>query len=187
MDNDSLESYRKAVDFLAKNKVDNLIFNSGDEHASIIFSNIFCNSDYRVKIFAGNLQNQVTEKPEYINSIARLLQRGARLEILLDSFDDSIKKDSDLFKRLYLYEKYVSIKQTNTRFHVTRVTEDEHIKERVHFCTGDSCMYRLETDTEKRSARCNFNDPPFVKDLNGLFDEAFKTAKNVEWSSLISI
>ncbi|MDR3245655.1 MAG: hypothetical protein LBT50_04410 [Prevotellaceae bacterium] len=187
MEDNSLESYRKAVEFLAKNKVDDLIFNSGDEHAAIIFSNIFSNSDYQVKIFAGNLQNAVTEKPEYISSIAGLLYRGARLEILLDNFDDSVKKDSDLFKKLHYYEKRVSIKCTNTRFYATRVTDDGHVKDHVHFCTGDSGMYRLETDTEKRSARCNFNDSPFVEFLNGLFDETFKTAQTVEWDSLISI
>jgi len=187
MDNYSLESYRKAVEFLAKNKVDDLIFNSGDEHAAIIFNNIFSNSDYQVRIFAGNLQNSVTEKPEYINSITELLYRGVRLEILLNNFDDSVKKDSDLFKKLYYYrDKRISIKCTNKRFYVTRLTEGP-VKEYVHFCTGDFGMYRLETNTETRSARCNFNDQPFVKDLNDLFDETVKTAQNLEWSSLISI
>jgi hypothetical protein len=188
-ENENLASYRKAVEFFAKSKTDNLMFNSGNEHAAIIFSNIFLNSSSCVKIFAGNLHNEVTEKPEYINSIIGFLQqKDSKLDILLDGFDGlDGRQDSQLFKKLFFFKEKIVVKSTKVKFHVTRKTEDGTKKDHIHFCTGDSQMYRLEIDTTNRTARCNFNDPPFVKILNNLFDTAFSDGQIIDWNMLTNI
>jgi hypothetical protein len=67
--NTSLKNYRKAVEFPAKNRVDNLIFNAGDDHAKIIFQNIFRNCDDKIRLLAGNLQNEVAKSGDYLDSL----------------------------------------------------------------------------------------------------------------------
>jgi hypothetical protein len=183
----TLEDYRKAVEFLAKNRVDDLIFNSGNEHAQIIFQNIFKNCDGTIRLLAGNLQNEVTKSAPYLDALRYFLQRdGSKLEVMLDGFDRFNKHgDVDVFKVMYEYKDKVAIKSTSTKFYVTKMTEggtEEKIP--VHFCTGDT-MYRLEIDTLNRTARCNFNDSSFVKDLNTLFNKYAKEGTEITWSEVI--
>ncbi|MDR1343664.1 MAG: hypothetical protein LBK18_10500 [Prevotellaceae bacterium] len=183
----TLKDYREAVEFLAKNRVDNLIFNAGDEHAQIIFQNIFKNCEGKIRLLAGNLQNEVTKSAAYLDALKGFLQRdGSKLEVMLDNFARFSKQgEVEVFKVLLEYRDKVAIKSTDTKFYVTKVTEGgAEEKVPVHFCTGNA-MYRLEIDTRTRSARCNFNDKSFVEDLNTLFDEDTKKGREIAWNEVL--
>jgi ribosomal protein L33 len=184
----NLEDYRKAVEFLAKNKVDNLILNAGNDHAKIIFQNIFVNCEKRIRLLAGNLQNEVTKDADYISSLKHFLQvKDSKLEVLLDGFD-RFKKTSEVevFRVLWSYKDKVTLKSTDAKFYVTKQNRDStKEKVRVHFCTGDAGMYRLETNTQTRAAHCNFNDRVFVETLNNLFDKAAEKGTDITWDELI--
>ncbi|GHT00990.1 hypothetical protein AGMMS49525_00590 [Bacteroidia bacterium] len=183
---EKMKEYRDAVEFLAEHEVNSVMLNSGNEHATIIFQNIFSNSKNHIKILAGNLHNDVTESPEYIAGLVKFLQlRNSKLDIMLDRFDGTQK--SMLFEKLFLYKEKINIKSTNTEFYFSKANEkEESTKNPVHFCIGDKRMYRLETDTKQRSARCNFNDSEYVSKLDGLFSKAFEKGETIDWYQLVN-
>ena len=96
---EDLQEYAKAVAFMAETKSSNIFLNSGEEHALLVFSNIFRNSQKVVQLLAGNLSNNVTEADEYQEAIVSFLRKpNSRLEILLDRYEDGKKsKDASLF------------------------------------------------------------------------------------------
>ena len=172
-------AYEKAVEVLAKNEVDQIIFNSGDEHALIVLKNIFSNSREEIRILAGGLHNNVTDSKVYIDAISTfIIKNNGKVKILLDNYncDDSQKKDffsTPLFDRLRMFKENVEIRVTKEAFHIEGVNDNKGNPQKVHFCVGDKKRYRLEYDTDKRKAICNFNDSNFSSKCIEVFDESY--------------
>ena len=79
---------------------------------------------------------------------------------------------SNLFKRLAFYQSTgsnVVIKQTSVKPYY--VGDDN--KKEVHFTIADDKGFRIETDVEKRTARCNFNNPEEAAPTADFFDSVF--------------
>ena len=58
------------------------------------------------------------------------------------------------------------------------LSKDPQRKE-VHFTVIDETGYRIETDIEKRTAECNFNNPTLSKGLVSFFDRIFNANESV--------
>lgn len=169
------ETYKIMVRELAmraRNGESNLFLNSDEEHALEVLVNIFKEAKSVVRIFAGDLCGHVGCEKEYIIALSDFIDRGGEVRILLNKFKNELVEKSALFKRLAYYQsegKPVLVKSTDARPY--RTTDDR--KEEVHFTIGDEKSYRLEIDTEERTAICDFCDEKTASGLAVFFDGIF--------------
>ncbi|MDP1675922.1 MAG: hypothetical protein Q8L88_03575 [Bacteroidota bacterium] len=166
-----MEDYIGYIKNLAENKLPTIFYNSGPEHASIVMSNIFQNSKDMIRIFAGNFSGEVSQNERYIESLKSYLNRKGKVHILLDEYTED--KKPHLFDLLSTYSFFnpenIEIKKTNT--HVV----EEKTKKKIHFTTGDNCMFRLEEDTDKFLAKGSFNNLELTDKLIKYFDQIFNS------------
>lgn len=173
--------YRDFVRSLAKEGKNELFLNSDIERAIIVLVEIINNTNRELRIFAGSLQS-VGDNREYIIAISEFVEKGGVVKILLNQYDEEQAKQSDLYRRLAFYVslgKPVYLKTTDV--HPYRSSDEE--KKPVHFTVGDKISYRVETDIEKRTAQCNFNDPNIASGIADFFDKLFDS----EASQVINI
>ena len=142
---------------------------------------IFQTAEKEVRIFAGCLCHHVGNKQEYIIALSEFLERGGSLKILLNKYDKEVAKTSGLYKRLAYYKEQkfpVEVKETTAH---PFLTNDPDRKE-VHFTVADEKSYRIETDIEKRTAECNFNNSELAKGIIKFFDGLFvrEDAKEID-------
>ena len=159
--------------------------NSDEDKAIEVMINLFHVSNEEVRIFAGNLCNNVGNNPDYIIALSEFVERGGKLLILLNDFKDELAKSSNLFKRLayYMSERdSIKVRTTTAKPYIVGDTE----KNPVHFAIGDKKAYRIETDIEKRAATCNLNNPTVAEGLTNFFDTLFvrDDAQDVDLTNL---
>ena len=63
----------------------------------------------------------------------------------------------------------IVIKETSAKPYLTGDSD----KKEVHFTVGDKKAYRIETDVERRTAECNFNNPRIATNTADFFDGLF--------------
>lgn len=171
----SFLDYEKAVKYFADNKIDNVLSNSGNEHAVVIFDNMFRTAEKEICLYACDIfseQNEVTVSPSYMESLRKFLNKeGTRLRIVLKNYDENTSRNSlrDMVKQ---YPSKVELRK-NERGEVKIGNAN------VHFCIADGRMYRVEYDTDKRQARCNFNDVNAVNRYQTVFNQLFEASNRV--------
>lgn len=170
----AVEEYRNFVASLAAGDGVNRVFlNSDKDKALIVLVELFKSAKTIVRIFAANLCQNVGNQKDYIEALSDFIEKGGEVKILLNKYNQELALQSDLYKRLAYYKsdgKSVYVKKTIVRPYYTN---DESKKE-VHFTIADSKGFRIETDTEKRTARCNFNNPDEADGVIRFFDEEFE-------------
>lgn len=168
---DQLESYARAVEYNADNKINTVFYNKDDKHAIIVFNAIFRHAKHSVYIAAGNLNNNVTRDEKYLDGIKKFLSLdNVKLHILVSE----IKKEGNiLFEVLKNYPDKVCIKCSDGRMFTNKNNDI------IHFCVADECMYRIENDTKERCASCNFYDIDISKKLSNSFMQAYNQCTNV--------
>lgn len=166
-----MKRYIEYISKLANGRINENFSNSDDEHALEVLINIFQISNETIRIFAGSLCSDVPNNPRYIAAISDFIERHGRVRILLNNFRKEDAKNSNLFKRLAYY---ASLENTDIQLYTTKakpyLTNDPQ-KKPVHFTVGDVSAYRIETDIEKRTTNCNFNNPEGAKKLIAFFDQ----------------
>ena len=172
--NPAVEEYRNFVASLAAGDGVNRVFlNSDVDKALIVLVELFKSAKTIVRIFAANLCQHVGNEKDYIEAISDFIERGGEVRILLNNFDREAAQQSDLYKRLAYYKsesKHICVKETTARPYYT----NDESKREVHFTIADSKGFRIETDTEKRTARCNFNNPEEAEGVIKFFDDEFE-------------
>jgi hypothetical protein len=185
-----MDKYKEFVRFLSENRVRKEFLNSDQEHALSVFINLFGQASKIVRIFAGCLSVELSNRPEYIVAISDFIERGGDVRILLNKYDESLIIKSNLMRRLSYYSsieeyrEHIKIKSTKKKFFYV---EDPDKKE-LHFTVVDENAYRIETDVEERSATCNFNNPENAKVLVKLFDELYESIEpaQIDLSSILA-
>lgn len=181
-----MKEYIDYISQLAANKINKEFANCDEAHALEVLIRIFKESQTNVRIFAANLCSDVPNNPKYIETLSDFIERGGTLKILLNNFDTDKIKDSGLMKRLAFYQTKndcILIKQTDVKPYFA---EDKDKKE-VHFTIGDDCSYRIETDTIKRTADCNFNNAPSAEPLITFFDDIFEKATDINLKNIFNL
>lgn len=179
------KNYKDFVMALSVSGENKTFLNSDEEHALEVLVRIFQTAQKEIRIFAGCLCHHVGNKQEYIIALSEFLERGGSLKILLNKFDKEKAKTSGLYKRLAYYKEKnypVIVKESQA---LPYFTEDPDKKE-IHFTVADDKAYRIETDIEKRTAECNFNNPNLAKDMTTFFDKLFirEDAKEIDLINL---
>lgn len=162
-------SYNESVSFSANEKLNNVLYNEGNAHAIVIFSNIFRTAEQEILLYAKNIfsnENEVTSSPNYITSLINFLEKeNTQMKILLTEYNP--ENDNNILREnIIKYKDKIKI----------RINTNQSIKkggEPIHFCIGDNRMYRLEYDTEARKAICNFNDITSCSKFISFFNQLF--------------
>ena len=178
---DELKSYREAVAHLAKHKVNNLLHNAGNDHALIIFENIFKNAVQEICIVAKDLNNEeVVLKPSYLNGLSEFLDKNdVKLKVLVSEFDSATisSEDDSFFRRVFNSKAYKEGRVEIKNSHGMGFRNSAYGNSFLHFCVADGTMFRLETDIEQRKAICNFGNQEFASELRKVFDIGFLNDK----------
>lgn len=182
-----LREYEIALSQLAARRESHVFYNEGNEHALIVFKTIFDNAKREVFIVARDLTNaEVSNAPQYVESLRAFLERdGAKLNIMLTSFNNAGAAQKPIFKTIYESTAY---KKGNVRIYNLNGKKFQEGDAVVHFCFADSQMYRIETDTELRKARGNFNDSNTANSLleNFRIGEKLSTTTEINLSEIFN-
>lgn len=172
----TIEDYRQFVMSLAHgdngNGINRTFLNSDEEKALVVLVELFKSAKQTVRIFAANLCNHVGSKDEYVEALSDFIEAGGEVRILLNNYQEDQLLESKLFKRLAFYQSAKSkvfVKQTMVKPYYI----GDEKKSEVHFTIADSKGFRIETDIEKRTARCNFNNPAEATPTAKFFDDVF--------------
>ncbi len=172
----SIDEYKEAVRFLSTQKIDFVIQNEGDEHAKVIFTNMFRTAEHHIRLAANTLRNPVVDSREYQDALDIFLGKGdTQLDIIINHIPESISQQSsdNIYQRLRHNPAYgqgrIRIKTANGNHFYLGDNQDKPI----NFCVADGRMYRIENDIEKRTAFVNFNDPDKSDELGNVFDNTF--------------
>lgn len=172
--NNNFLNYEESVYHLAEEQSSNIIFNEGDDHAIVIFSNIFRKAKNHVNLYAKNIfavDNVVTQSQQYINELTSFLNKNnTHLNILLNEYNE----DTDNNALRDAIRPYFNNEQRRIQF---KVNPSQFVKmgdKYVHICIADSKLYRVEYDIKRRKAICCFNGEEEVTEALGqAFNEIF--------------
>jgi hypothetical protein len=167
--------YEKLIENLAKNRESMMYYNSGPDHAAIVFSKIFKYAHTELCILAGNMKGGISNQSSYLSELRQFLERKGQVKLLLREFDK--KNNPELFQLLSKYQ-FLFPDQVEVKIATSVLTDTETSRE-IHICTGDSSIYRIEEDIEKYTAKGSFNDPLTTQALNRIFAEMFESASPV--------
>lgn len=168
-----MSNYRRFIHSLATSHINRVFLNSDEDKMIAVFTEIFNFSSDIVRIFAGSLCNPSTESSAYIEALSDFIERKGRLKILLNNFDVTKVQKTNLYKRLAYYKSEgadIEIKSTSATPYII-AKDGEHIN--IHFAVGDDKSYRVENDTNNRTAICNMSDKETAKELASVFDRIF--------------
>lgn len=165
-----MKNYITYISQLAQNKSNVEFLNSDEDHALSVLVQIIKSAQTTLRIFAGALCSAVPSNPEYISALSDFIEKGGKLTIALNAFSPEDATNSNLFKRLaYYIELGKDIHIYSTDAHPYLVSDP--LKNEIHFTIGDNCSYRVETDIERKTAKCNFNNPEAAANLIDFFDK----------------
>lgn len=178
--NPTMQEYREAVEWHAKNSIDNMLHNEGNDHALIIFENLFKYSKDYVRIFAKDLANkEVVNTKRYTDAVKTFINRpGTKLDILITGFNDKVKEIDENVNLFYILRYSDAYHDGRIRIRSTNGMSFRVEGKPVHFCTADGHAYRVERDIEKRIAHGNFGDKKTAANLEKQFDLAFNKCVN---------
>ncbi|MDR1055668.1 MAG: hypothetical protein LBL90_07585 [Prevotellaceae bacterium] len=162
--------YKEKIEGLAKNKTDEVFYNSSEEHAQVVVNAIAKNAEHEIKILCCNMCSKISNNEDYLKSVKGFLSgnKDRKIQILFTKYSDEFpqKPIAGVFKE---YADQVEIKKWDSAEKITLKGEP------VNFTVSDDRAYRMETDIEKRLAFGNFNNPEGAKNLSSVFDELFNS------------
>ncbi|MDR0620139.1 MAG: hypothetical protein LBG17_09610 [Bacteroidales bacterium] len=162
--------YKEKIERLAKDRTDEVFYNSSENHARVVVNAIAKNSEQYIKILCCSMCSDVSNNDEYVKSVKNFLSedKDRKIKILFTKYDGNFP-EKPIAQLLKQYTKQVEIKKWDA---------DEEIKFKdkpVNFTVADDRAYRMETDIEGKLAFGNFNNPEGAKNLSSVFDEAFNS------------
>jgi hypothetical protein len=160
--------YHKQIFQLAKDKKDEIFFNSSKEHASIVHQAIMKYATDYVYIYSSSLCTEISNNSIYCDYVDDFLGKNANhlIKIVLTNYDESFLT-KPLALILNKYNKQVEIKSFKGKIF--------HNGKEIHFTVSDDCAFRLETDIEKHMAYGNFNGKAQAMNLKNLFLKVFSS------------
>lgn len=164
---------------MRKKRINRMFLNSDSEKRKSVYRELLQCADKNLRFFAGNLCDDITNSDDFVEGISDFIEKNGNLEILLNKYDESLIKESNLYKRLAFY----AARNYNVAVKSTPVTVNIHLNGKdtpAHFAVADFYAFRLEVDIEKRTAICNMNDEKFSQMLIKTFEKISSDAQTVE-------
>lgn len=170
-----MEDYKKAVQYMASEQVNNEFGNKGNEHAAIVLSNMLKYSKENFKMFSGSFNKDVTDDIEFIGELQSFLESGKTFQLYLEKYPQDHQITGALklvFDAQAKNPEAVQIKEATQAFKDTLGAIFREGKP-YHFAIADKKAFRIEIDAEGYKATCNFNDPRTAEKLTNIFNDHF--------------
>jgi ABC-type taurine transport system substrate-binding protein len=171
----NLKQYGELIENLAFHNESMIYFNSGPEHAAIVFSKIFKYANEEINIVAGNMNGGISSQEVYLKELEDYLKRKGKIKILLEEFNR--EKNPDFFNLLSKYQFFDSSQIILKKFNGEVVNTETRRK--IHFCIADEKIYRVEEDVDKYVAKGSFNDSSTVDILKNIFEDISSNAEPI--------
>lgn len=175
MEKKSIIEYRESIERFASDSSELVFDNSGIDHAAVVLSTIFKYSEDTIRIYAHNMNGEISSQECYKDSIENFINSSKKLMIAVDkpeNLSETIKK--------YLANKCsnVEVKIANESFKRELISSS---KDKIlhHFAVGDKKMIRVELDSQSHKALCSFNLPKTSNTLINIFDKHYKNFETV--------
>ena len=154
---------------LAKNKKNEVFFNSSFEHAKVVHQALAKYAEKYIDIYSRSLCSEISNNQEYCQSIQRFLESSQenQIKIILTDYDAAEFKEKPIAKILANFPNQVYIKSYNG--------EVRYKGNPVNFTVTADRAFRLETDIENYKAFGNFNSPEQATVLRENFDKLFNS------------
>lgn len=178
--NQTLVEYADYVANLANSNNGTVFYNTGKDHAAIVMSNIFYNSDDKIRMLSGNLKGDICGSDIYLSGLSSFLRKEeTSIYIMLEEFDKNVI-NINILNILKYYKRIkpskIIVKKTDSVF------IDDDNNEKVHFLVGDTSKYRIEYNTSNYLARCSFNNQSDSDYLIRIFDDEFAKSNEISLS-----
>jgi len=162
------EEYRESIKWLAKNRINEVFYNSDERHAVVIFSEMIKNSENYVYVVCKNMNKKVTCDDEYCDAVRKFLSNDKRheMKILITDYKESFEKSkiANVFRN---YTDQVEIKYFEPRAKI--FIEDSP----VNWAVADDRAFRFEENEDDCVAIGNFNNPFMAGKLKESFNTFF--------------
>lgn len=174
LNNNQKSVYASEIFKLAEGKEDKIFYNSSAEHASIVHQALAKYATDYIYIFSSSMCTDVSNNPEYCNSIKTFLAANKEhsIRIILTDYTSNFQ-NTNIAKLLANYPLQVSVKKYDGCVMYKGAP--------AHFTVSDNRAFRLETDIKERMAFGNFNSPEQAQELKDIFERIFNSelAKDV--------
>jgi hypothetical protein len=165
------KEYRELVEKLVKNNSETRISNGQSAHAAILIENMFRHANSDIRIYSGDLNNEVYNGKTVIQAAIKFLKKsGTSLKILLQN-----KRDAQWFNSHELIKAIAEQKAELMGSFDIRIAEGVYAtNEAHHFAVMDDKGFRYEIDHANCKAIASFNEPGSAKKMVEVFDFVFE-------------
>lgn len=173
-----METYKKLVDYLFRNKSDRIIANSSDAHAAVLFEAFFKYAEKEICIFCECLNKKIFDNSGVLENAKIFLEKNNTC--LLIGITANQPEPSAFFELLR------SIKSDTSKEGKVRVMRFPKMTANgkfINFAVMDDCGYRYEPDYHKCAAIASANDAPFAAKLKKAFFECLPKPKSEQKNS----
>lgn len=175
-----LKNYQDYLEYLAKEKSDEIFTNAGKAHASILMSILLKYTRNEVRIFCEGFKPDLVTTEPYWSELNRFLEkRENKISVLVESSD--YLNDNPL---LLLRNKKTERNNDSIKVRLIQEEDKKHIFESLNtkhcnFAVFDNEKFRLEHIPENYQAIGSFNHPDNCNKLMRLFDASFQNAEDL--------
>lgn len=154
---------------LAKNKKDEVFFNSSSEHAVVVHQALAKYAEEYIDIYSRSLCSEISNNSDYCQYIKQFLDRSPdnQIRIILTDYDADKFKDKPIAQILSKYPNQVKMRSYKGAV--------QYKGKPVNFTVTADRAFRLETDIENYKAFGNFNSPTQAIVLRENFDRLFNS------------
>jgi len=174
-----LEIYKAQLVEAAHNSSNEVFTNPDNGHAIKAFSVLFDNTTHKISLLAKDFNGDISNNPEYVDSLKKCLLRNVEVEILtLET-----PKNSEGFNEFLKYKasgKKVTIKKASEES--KKILDDFSSESLLYFGQifnlqiFDDNKYRIEYNPDEYSALLSFSDKEITAKYYSKFKEAFLKA-----------
>lgn len=166
--------YAQKIFGLAKERKNELFYNSSMEHAIIVHQAIAQNAENYIYIYSSSMCTEVSNNPQYCDCIDKFLETDSnrKIKVVLTDYDSQFpeKPIAMVFAK---HADQVEVRQFGGFV--------DYKGNHVHFTVSDDRAFRLETDIDKQMAFGNFNSPDQAIDLRSVFEKVFESSEKVNY------
>ena len=178
-----LQTYKEAVNELARLRSSLIFQNDNINHASIVIEAIIENSEKEVLIYDDKLNGDISDKSssflETVNEF--VVAHHGSVKIVVEDTNGGNESNIETVLRnlVKVHPGKVDVRKQSAEFRneIGRVCQRLQIQTKVHYTVGDSRMFRLEFPAGPRKALCSFNSSAVAGQLRKPFDVAFGTCE----------
>ena len=165
---------------LAKNKKDEVFFNSSFDHAKVVHQALAKYAEKYIYIYSRSLCSEISNNQEYCQYILEFLESSTdnQIKIILTDYDADNLKGKPIAKILAKFPNQVQLKSYKGKVW--------YEGKPVNFTVTADRAFRLETDIENYRAFGNFNSPEQAQGLRNTFDKLFNNDVLTEPINLVA-